>query len=161
MLKVINDGNYIQHFVEPIDGFFVGQEVDISIDCEWRLMCSRLHTAGHLIAGVIEEAYPELRAIAGHHWPGESRVEFEGDCDVPELGFLSAVNSRLAKVIAENLLVHAQCAEGVGRLVQVGQYTPVPCGGTHVRATGELGNVQIVSARNKKGKFRVSYEVAV
>ena len=160
VLKLMQDENYIQHFVESTSGFVVGQEVEISVDCEWRLICSRLHSAGHLIAGIIEEAYPELKAVAGHHWPGESRVEFEGNCSALESDFLSEVNSRLVQVIANNVLVQAQCTDGVGRVVQVGTYPSVPCGGTHVRATGELGNVKMVSARNKKGKFRVSYEIA-
>lgn len=160
VLKVTQYNDSILHFVESVSGFFVGQEVEVSVEPSWRLICSRLHTAGHLIAGIIEEAYPELKAMAGHHWPGESRVEFDGNCQIPESEFLSDVNSRLAQSITNDLLVQAEPDNGQGRLVRVGTYASVPCGGTHVTTTSELDTVKIVSAKSKKGKFRVSYELA-
>lgn len=161
VLKVVSNGVSIQHFVESASSFVVGQEVEISVDPAWRLICSRLHTAGHLVAGVIEESCPQLKAVAGHHWPGESRVEFDGDCNVSESNFLSEINLKIAQAISNDLRVKIRCTDEIGRFVKVGTYASVPCGGTHVKATSELGDVKIVSAKNKKGKFRVSYEIAV
>lgn len=43
------------------------------------------------------------------------------------------------------------------RVVAMGDYEMVPCGGTHPRATGEIGPVRILSAAPARGKMRLRF----
>ena len=77
---VINDdAGDVLHLLESPASFAVGDEVDVQVDVERRTLHERVHTAGHLIAAVGEALFPHLAAKAGHHWPGEARVDFFGD----------------------------------------------------------------------------------
>ena len=76
------DGGEVNHYLDSTDGLSVGDAVEIAVDAEWRQLNARWHTAGHLIAAVVEKLFPTLQGVAGHHWPGEGRVEFAPG-DVP------------------------------------------------------------------------------
>lgn len=153
------DGN-VEHYVDSADGLQVGQEVILEIDKAWRRSGSRWHSAGHLIAAVVERRWPSLKAVSGHHWAGEARVEFTG----AGAGLADEVTLQLPAVLAEAIAADLPVrviddARGA-RLVAIGDYTPVPCGGTHVERTGQLPPVTIDKVRMKEGKLRVSYGLA-
>lgn len=134
-----------------------GDKISMQVDGDVRKLHSRLHSLGHLVAHVIDEAYPSLKAVQGHHWPGECRVEFTAanDATAPDAAH---VNELLAAAIAADLPVISQIVPELGRTVQFGNYEPVPCGGTHVRSTRELLSGAMRGVKIKDGKARVSYE---
>src|SRR5579871_5452861 len=76
-----HNGGEVDHFVSSLDGIEVGKTYPFTIDTRWRKLNMAYHTAGHLIAGIVEGQYSQLHAVAGHQWPGEARVEFEGSMD--------------------------------------------------------------------------------
>ena len=43
------------------------------------------------------------------------------------------------------------------RVVDIGGYEMVPCGGTHPARTGDIGLVKIVDARPSRGKMRLAF----
>ena len=48
------------------------------------------------------------------------------------------------------------------RIIGVGGAEKCPCGGTHVKKTGEIGHMTITKIKNIKGKFtRISYDLSV
>jgi Ser-tRNA(Ala) deacylase AlaX len=55
--------------------FAQGQDVVMHV---LRRLHTAYHTAGHLIAGVIEKNYA-LKAVKGHQFPGQAHVVFEGN----------------------------------------------------------------------------------
>ena len=83
-----SEGGEVDHFVDRVDGLTQGLEVRAHVDQERRSRNARLHSAGHLVAEVAEAIEPTIRAKAGHHWPGEARVEFDGV--VPDTGAFEA-----------------------------------------------------------------------
>ncbi len=44
------------------------------------------------------------------------------------------------------------------RVVMIGDYPPVPCGGTHLNALGELNSVTVTKIKHKKGNTVVAYQ---
>lgn len=73
--------------------------VTIKIDKERRLLNSKYHTAGHLIAAVVEKENSELKAIKGHQFPGEAYVEFGGTVSDAD-NFMAQISSRVSECIA-------------------------------------------------------------
>ena len=63
------------------------------------------------------------------------------------------------ELIARNLPRKVTISEDQFREVGFGDLKPYGCGGTHVAMTAELRGLQVLSARSKKGKVRVDYQM--
>ena len=159
VLKIFEDKNSnIWHVLEKPSEFSIGVEVDLHIDNASRNLFSRLHSAGHLIAHVTEHKFPELKAIQGHHFPNEARVEFTYT-SLPDMTiFKDELLSALEAVIANNAKVESIFNDNV-RKIAFRNYPSTPCGGTHVESLSEIGAISIRNVKNKDGKIRVGYDV--
>jgi misacylated tRNA(Ala) deacylase len=154
-----------------------GEKVSLAIDWERRLRLMRMHTACHLLTVICP--YPITGASVSED---DSRVDF----DIPDAGFArEEVTARLMELIAANHPVftrwisdeelaanptlvkskNVRPPSGTGRirLVCIGENGMVdsqPCGGTHVAATGEVGEIHIGKIE-KKGRenrrFRIRF----
>ncbi len=146
-----------------------GEAVRLSIDWERRYRLMRMHTACHLLSVVCP--YPVTGAAVGEE---ESRIDF----DIPDSGVTKEeVTRQIMELVAADHPVFTRldhrrrslppirawssprtCARRpaavVIRLVCIGDDASVdsqPCGGTHVRSTGEVGAVHIGKIE-KKGR---------
>jgi misacylated tRNA(Ala) deacylase len=158
-------------------GLKPGDRVKLAIDWERRLKLMRMHTACHLLTVVCP--FPITGAAVA---ADDSRVDF----DIPDAGFTKEdVTARLMELVradhpvstrwitdeelaANPTLVKSKNVRppvGTGRirLVLIGDSGSVdsqPCGGTHVRSTGEVGEIHIGKIE-KKGRenrrFRIRF----
>jgi misacylated tRNA(Ala) deacylase len=145
----------------------VGAEVAAAIDWARRHRLMRMHTTLHLLCSLI----PGAAVTGGQVGPDRSRLDF----DLPEPPAKEWLTERLNALIAadhpvgERWIEEAELAanpglvrtlsvqppRGVGRvrLVRIGpEAAPVdlqPCGGTHVRSTGEIGRVEVTKIESK------------
>lgn len=159
--RVVDVGEEIRHYVETdtIDPDLLGQEVKMKVDRTIRTLNSRYHTAGHLIGAIVENLDPSLRAVGGHHWPGEARVEFCGTpiSNVDEMSV--EVTRRIQQDVQDALLVMIRVEPQSARTVQIGDYPPMGCGGTHIKSTSDLESLRTTRLRIKSGKLRISYQI--
>lgn len=155
----------------------IGEELVLRIDWDRRYRLMRMHTACHLLTVVCP--YPITGAAVGEN---ESRVDF----DLPDAGvtredasarlmqLVEAGHPVFARRIAERELaanpglvksknVRPPSGAGTVRLVCIGDDGSVdsqPCGGTHVSATDEVGEIHIGKIE-KKGRenrrFRIRF----
>jgi len=150
--------------------------VTIKIDKERRIRHSKYHTAGHLIAAVVEKAHPALQAIKGHQFPGEAYIEFKGTV-VDTDDFIAQIRTRLSAQIAHKTPVEIQQlsyedaaiiaqrlpyklpTEQSLRVCHIAGFPPTPCGGTHVNTLEEINTLVAKKCRNKKGTIKIHYEV--
>lgn len=151
--------NYVDHYVADLGNLEVGQEVNISIDINNRLIHAKHHVAGHLIAALIEKRFPDLQATGGHHWPGQSRVEFSGTLP-PIEKVQESLKSDLAEAIVEDIPVQVKGDPYGSRKIAIGDFPAVSCGGTHPKSLGTLTEVEVTKIKSQKGVLRVSYSVA-
>lgn len=131
------EGGDVDHLVDTFEGLGVGRDVDIAVDEAHRREGARLHSAGHLLADAVQAIRPALRAVAGHHWKGEARVEFEGAVDV-DPGFETDLTAKLGELIAARLPVEVVGDPFSSRALKIGDFAPVGCGGKHVKAPPSL-----------------------
>lgn len=157
----------------------VGAEVTAALDWERRNRFMRLHTSMHLLCSLI----PGAGVTGGQIAVEKARLDF----DLPEPPTKEALTEALnALVAADHAISEAWITEaeldanpglvrtlsvqpprGSGRirLVRIGDpAAPVdlqPCGGTHVRRTGEIGRVEVAKIENKgKANRRVTLVLA-
>jgi misacylated tRNA(Ala) deacylase len=142
-----------------------GETVTAALDWERRYKRMRIHTALHLLSVVLP--YPVTGGAIGE---GDGRLDFdiqEAGLDKAELtGKLQALVARDAPVgerwitdeeldanptLVKTMSVKPPRGSGRVRLVEIEGIDLQPCGGTHVRRTGEIGRVAVTDIE-KKGK---------
>jgi alanyl-tRNA synthetase len=158
VVHVAHNGAHVDHFVDSIDGLEVGREYAYSIDAYWRRLNSVYHTAGHLIASVAESVYPDLKAVSGHQWPGEARVEFESISPLGSEIQTEELQARLEGALSERLSVKIEGDPFASRHIVIGAYPGIPCGGTHVDDLKDIEKIMIAGVKRKGNRIRVSYE---
>ncbi|KZM24629.1 uncharacterized protein EKO05_0008640 [Ascochyta rabiei] len=151
------------------------------IDVPRRVLHSRLHTAGHILglaaAALKEQGVLPATLVDGKasHYPGAAFVEFSGLIPTDAKPALQAKTDELVSLdlpvrihFWDEARARAECTgvlesfkqdeDGV-RVVEIGDAGSYPCGGTHVRRTGECGRVVVRNIKRQKGVTKVSYEV--
>lgn len=154
---VAKNGDEVNHYLESTEGLAAGDTVVVVVDGGWRRANSSWHTAGHLIAAIIEQRWPELRAVGGHHWAGKARVEFAKADALPAEAIAEELPGLVDRAIEANLPVRVVGDPFTARAIAIGEFPPVPCGGTHVSCTAELPTVEITRVRTREGRLRISY----
>ena len=142
-----------------------GDAVTATIDWDKRYARMRMHTALHLLSAALPYA-----VTGGSVGDSESRLDF----DIPEAGLdKDAITAKVNEMIASNAAVTSRWISdaeleanpglvktmsvkppmdtGKVRLIEIANLDLQPCGGTHVRATGEIGPVRVTQIE-KKGK---------
>lgn len=142
-----------------------GDPVHAMIDWDVRYPRMRMHTALHLLSAALP--YPVTGGSVGE---SESRLDF----DIPEAGLdKEAIDATLAKMIeadaevsirwitdeelaanpglVKTMSVKPPAGTGRVRLIEIKGFDLQPCGGTHVKRTGEIGAVRVTQIE-KKGK---------
>ena len=152
VLKVVQEAERIVHYVDqPVA---LGLQ-PARVDGQRRALHTRLHSAGHLIGNAGETL--GWMPIKAHHWPGEGKISFirgESAQDIEA----DALQEQLNQWIAADLPRHMTLESG-SREVGFGDLPPYACGGTHVQALAQVGQVKILGLSEKKGTLSVRYSL--
>ena len=152
------------HIVEPVAAELrVGDEVTASVDAERRAAIRRNHTATHIL-------HWALREILGEHvkqqgsWVGPDRLRFDFShyealtpsqiTEVEDLVNSEVLDNESCRHY-ETTFDHAQQIGAIAffgekyrdlvRVLEAGRHSVELCGGTHVRALGDIGAFHITS----------------
>jgi misacylated tRNA(Ala) deacylase len=152
----------------------VGCAVTAVIDWDKRYARMRMHTALHLLSAVLPYA-----VTGGSVGDSESRLDF----DIPEAGLdRDTITAKVTEMIMSNASVSCRwitdaeleanpglvktmsvkppMGTGRVRLIEIAGLDLQPCGGTHVRTTGEIGAVRVTQIE-KKGKQNRRVRLAI
>jgi misacylated tRNA(Ala) deacylase len=168
------DRSRILHQLDGGEAPGPGEPVSLALDWPLRLKRMRVHTALHLLSVVLP--YPVTGGAIGD---GDGRLDF----DIPDAGLdKAAVAERLNELVrrdapvterwitdeeldanpglVKTMSVKPPRGAGRVRLVEIEGIDLQPCGGTHVRRTGEIGPV-VVTDIEKKGKQNRRVRIAL
>jgi len=153
------------HVIEPGDEVPpVGSTVELTLDWSRRFAHMRMHTALHLLGSILKYG-----VTGGNISAIKSRLDFDTEDSVDKESVSSALNALVAanhsvkcRWISEQELdenpslvrtMSVQPPRGKGdiRLLDIESVDLQPCGGTHVRSTGEIGAIRIGKVE-KKGR---------
>ncbi|MFZ6768985.1 alanyl-tRNA editing protein [Undibacterium sp. Di26W] len=136
-------------------GLFPGQDVEVCIDWERRYRLMRLHFAAELVLELFYKALPGVGKAGAHIAQDKARIDFVWPESIAPL--LPAYTQEAQAIIDANLDI--QCAfedEATQRRYwEIAGFSRVPCGGTHVKKTGELGQIRLKRNNIGRGKERV------
>jgi Ser-tRNA(Ala) deacylase AlaX len=164
-----------------------GREVRVAVDAARRRALSECHTAGHVVdAALAACGKSRFRPAKAYHYLEGSYVEYAGSVPVPERDkFLRDLQGAFDKLVRRDIATEIRLLDppradelcnrssqhfdakefadpftGRVRVVTVAGYS-CPCGGTHVKSTGELlrpfRRWSVTGLKCKKGAVRVKY----
>jgi len=165
------------HLVQNPDG--VPDAVHGLLDWERRYAHMRMHTAQHIVSGIVYDLY-KARTVGNQLYHDRSRIDFAPVKFTDEM--IAELERRCNEVLASGAKVEicTETREAIERdvdaqranldllpksvrelrVVKVEQYDVCPCAGTHVRSLSEIGSVKIVKKENKgKERERITYEL--
>ena len=171
----------VEHTTGEGHQLIAGDEVKGSIDWEHRYAHMRMHTAQHLVSGLVYELFNGARTVGNQIHADRSRIDFNPiSFDETMLNTMAeAVNLRIDEglEVTDSVMTRGQINDIMPpertnmdllpasvkdlRVVQIGKQVDMcPCAGTHVSNLREIGHIQILGKKSKgKGTQRVSYNL--
>ncbi|MFC3531391.1 alanyl-tRNA editing protein [Vogesella facilis] len=155
VLLAEKQGQDIVYTLATDHGLHAGDAVSVHIDWPRRYRLMRLHFAAELTLETIYRDFDGVEKIGAHIGEHKARIDFA--LPQPITPQLAAIATRVQALIdADSAIVSAFAdAATERRYWEVPGYCRVPCGGTHLRHTGEVGRIALKRRNVGKGKERV------
>ena len=148
------DGLDIIYTLEPSHNLKTGDAVLVEIDWQRRYRLMRLHFAAEIVLELATRKLQNVEKIGAHIAADKARIDFLW----PEN--LSPLLSDLQKAAHDLIRANYSISSGFSgkaqrRYWRIEGFAEVPCGGTHLRTTGEVGAIQLKRKNVGKGKERI------
>jgi len=163
---------YIYHITEKFPEFQPGDVVDCTLDWDRRYDYMQQHTGQHILSGVMHSLCA-IATVSVHQ--GEEYLTIETDREEISEEEILAVENETNRIITQNIpitiftvddveagkmnLRRAPKVSGDVRLVQVGAYDIVACGGMHVSDSSEVRLVSWIGLEKIRGHARLIWKV--
>lgn len=147
----------IVYTLDPDHGLAPGDPVTIAIDWTRRYQLMRLHFAAELVLELVQRRLAGIEKIGAHIAEDKARIDFRHDGNIAQV--LPEIASQADAIIrADQPIISAFSDEDRGiRYWEVAGFSRVPCGGTHLASTGEVG--ELVLKRKNPGKAKERIEI--
>jgi Ser-tRNA(Ala) deacylase AlaX len=132
-----------------------GDEVLIQIDWEKRYRLMKLHFAAEIILELVCQNFDHPDKVGANITETKARVDFVWNGNISET--FPFLQSEANRIIEANLPITSDFsdAENEERYWEIEGFGKVPCGGTHIKATGEIGPIKLKRDNIGKGKERI------
>ena len=164
----------ILHTLDPEHQLEVGDEITGEIDWQRRYEHMRMHTAQHLVSGVVYDNFNEARTVGNQIHTERSRIDFNPIKFDEEM--LQQLTQLTNDLIDENHTVSDEemtrseinaimppertnmdllpASINNLRVVKIGESLDLcPCAGTHVKQLAEIGHIEIILKTGEKLKM--------
>ncbi|WP_046167713.1 alanyl-tRNA editing protein [Chromobacterium vaccinii] len=145
----------IVYTLDADHGLQAGDAVAVEIDWPRRYRLMRLHFAAELVLEVICQQMEDAEKIGAHIAEDKARIDFA--LDLPITPLLADIAAAAQRLIDDDLpIVSAFSDQAAGRRYwELPGFARVPCGGTHLKRSGEVGRIALKRRNIGKGKERV------
>jgi Ser-tRNA(Ala) deacylase AlaX len=155
VLEARKSGQEILYRLGEPHGLLIGSPVQMGIDWARRYRLMRLHFAAELVLELTLRQCSGIEKIGAHIAADKSRIDFLWPENLNSV--LPLLQTQANALIAENhSITSAFSDEAQGRRYwEIAGFARVPCGGTHLRTTGEIGPIELRRKNVGKGKERI------
>jgi len=155
------DGQQIVYTLQPNHALKVGDQVMMYIDWERRYKLMRLHFAAELVLELVYQALGTITKIGAHIAEDKSRIDFAWEENIATL-FPVILEKAHSLIHANHPIVSAFSDEANERRYwEIAGFAKVPCGGTHLKITGEVGEITLKRKNVGKGKERIEIYIGL
>lgn len=143
------EGNLIYYTLPDNHNLHVGDEVIMTIDWPRRLRLMRLHFATELVLEIVTQNY-NLEKVGAHIAEHKARIDFKSDINIAT--HFPEIIQKYNAIIDTDYTIEKGYSDIANqrRYWKIEGFAQVPCGGTHVNSTKEVGYV--ILKREKPGK---------
>lgn len=136
------EGNLIFYTLPPNHGLSEGDLVTMTIDWPRRYKLMRLHFAAELVLEIVTQKY-HLEKVGAHIAETKSRIDFIYDGNISS--FFDQILDEYNAIIKSDRIIQTGFSDIVTqrRFWRIEGFAEVPCGGTHVKSTGEIGFISL------------------
>lgn len=159
VLNARKDGREILYTLEDVHELNAGDAVIVEIDWARRYRLMRLHLAAEIILELAYQNLPRIEKIGAHIAEDKARIDFAWAENIAKL-FPMMQEKAGALIAADHPIVSAFSDEANQRRYwEIAGFARVPCGGTHLKRTGEIGAIALKRVNIGKGKERIEIRV--
>jgi Ser-tRNA(Ala) deacylase AlaX len=136
-------------------GLQPGDRVKMTIDWERRYQLMRLHFSAEVVLELVYPKLKDIEKIGAHIAQDKARIDFKWDENISKT--FPFLEKEALKVIKANQEIESAFSdqESEERYWKVEGFARVPCGGTHLKRTGEIGKIALKRKNIGKGKERI------
>lgn len=148
------EGPLIFYQMEEGHGLKAGDSVTLQIDWPRRFRLMRLHFAAELILEIITRKYG-LEKIGAHISETKARIDFIYEGTISS--FFDPILKEYLEIIRQDLPIRTGYSDEKmqRRYWEIEGFAKVPCGGTHVKSTAEVGEVILKRVNPGGSKERI------
>ena len=155
ILQARKEGRDIIYTVEAGHGLRPDGRVKLVIDWERRYRLMRLHFAAELILELTNQKLAGIEKIGAHIAQDKARIDFKWHENISNI-FPALEQAAFKLIEADQWIESAFSAEdGEKRYWRIEGFSQVPCGGTHLKRTGEIGRIELKRNNIGRGKERI------
>jgi Ser-tRNA(Ala) deacylase AlaX len=139
--------------------FKVGDSVTIKINWERRHRLMRLHFSAELVLELICQKFPKTEKVGAHIAEEKARIDFQWPENISKI--LPEIQEAAQKIIdsAQPIISDFSDEKNERRYWKINEFAQVPCGGTHLKNTREIGKLRLKRVNPGKGRERVEIYV--
>jgi Ser-tRNA(Ala) deacylase AlaX len=150
-----SEGHAILYTLADAPRLAVGDPVTVVIDWERRYKLMRLHFATELVLECTHRHLLSIEKIGAHIAADKARIDFAWPENLSPA--LPTISSAVHALIADDhpIISAFSDVDNERRYWEIAGFARVPCGGTHLRRTGEVGAITIKRKNVGGGKERI------
>lgn len=162
-LPILNSeikGNSIYYTLPEGHGLSPGDNVIMDIDWTRRYRLMRLHFAAELILELVTRKLRGIKKVGAHISETKARIDFIYDKNIASV--FESILVDYHKIITNDYPIKTDFSdsETQRRYWEIEGLSKVPCGGTHVRSTAEVGSILLKRVNVGSGKERIEIRLA-
>ena len=160
VLEARKDGAEIFYTLPEDHGLRPGDPAPVRIDWERRYRLMRLHFAAELVLELVSRELAGVEKLGAHIAADKARLDFRWAENVSVL--LPTLTDGAQALIDADLAIVSAFSDPSGerRFWEVPGFARVPCGGTHLQRTGEIGRITLKRRNVGRGKERIEIYAA-
>jgi Ser-tRNA(Ala) deacylase AlaX len=149
------DGTEIFYTIASGHALGTGDVVKVMIDWERRYRLMRLHFAAEIILELVYQSFDRPEKIGAHIGADKARIDFFWEGKISDT--FPLLESKANELIDRDLPITSDFddEQNERRSWEIAGFARVPCGGTHLRRTGEVGPIRLRRNNIGGGKERI------
>jgi Ser-tRNA(Ala) deacylase AlaX len=155
VMQARKEGREIIYTLESGHSLRTGDRVKMVIDWERRYQLMRLHFAAEVILELTYQKLKGIEKVGAHIAQDKARIDFKWDENISKI-FPDLEREALNIIESDQEIKSAFSDEGAEkRYWKIEGFSQVPCGGTHLKRTGEIGKITLKRNNIGRGKERI------
>lgn len=155
IIRAQKEGKEIFYTIEQNHCLKIADDVLVRIDWEKRYKIMKLHFAAELVLELVYQYFNRPEKIGANITADKARVDFFWKGNISEI--FPVLEGKLKNLIDANMDIVSNFSDenNERRYWHIDGLAKVSCGGTHLRKTGEIGQIRLKRINLGGGKERI------